>query len=151
MHLNVFRCIDTTSYMIYICICTNILLGNACVWVSLHDIIIVIIIIISNIIIKKGWQCKAVRERLAIYQSEDSSPTLPTHRIKEEKRKSVEDKKGASSYSNKEALTLLLKPASPAPSNTGSPRLFHRDTGREIKILRYYYYGITAIKVESSA
>ena len=48
------------------------------------------IIIIIIIIIKRGWQCKAGRERLTPYQSEDPSPT---HRKKEEKEKTVGDKK----------------------------------------------------------
>ena len=39
----------------------------------------VIIIIIIIIIIKRGWQCKAGRERLTPYQSEDPNPTTPTH------------------------------------------------------------------------
>ena len=49
------------------------------------------------IIIKRGWQCKAGRERLTPYQSEDPNHTTPTHRKKEEKVKTVGDKKGASS------------------------------------------------------
>ena len=50
------------------------------------------------IIIKTGWQCKAGRERLTPYQSEDPNPATPTHRKKEEKRKTVVgDKKWASS------------------------------------------------------
>ena len=53
-------------------------------------------IIIIIIIIKKDWQCKAWRERLTPYQSEDPSPTLLTYRGKEEKGKIVEDKKGES-------------------------------------------------------
>ena len=52
--------------------------------------------IIIIIIIKKDWQCKAVRGRLTTYQSEDPSPTLPTYRGKNEKGKIVEDKKGES-------------------------------------------------------
>ena len=48
------------------------------------------------IIIKKDRQCKAGRGRLTPYQSEDPSPTLPTYRGKEEKGKTVEDKKGES-------------------------------------------------------
>ena len=55
------------------------------------------IFIIIIIIIKRGWQCKAWRERLTPYQSEDPNPTTPTHRKKEEKGKTVEDKKWASS------------------------------------------------------
>ena len=45
------------------------------------------------IIIKRGWQCKAGRERLTPYQSEDPNPTTPTHRKKEEKGKTAGDKK----------------------------------------------------------
>ena len=45
------------------------------------------------IIIKKEWQCKAGRERLTPYQSEDPNLTTPTHRMKEEKGKTAGDKK----------------------------------------------------------
>ena len=45
------------------------------------------------IIIKRCWQRKAGRERLTQYQSEDPNPTTPTHRKKEEKGKTVGDKK----------------------------------------------------------
>ena len=54
-------------------------------------------VIIIIIIIKRGWQFKAGRERLTPYQSEDPNHTTPTHRKKEEKGKTVGDKKGASS------------------------------------------------------
>ena len=40
---------------------------------------------------------KAGRERLTSDQSEDPSPTITTHKIKEEKGKTVGDKKRASS------------------------------------------------------
>ena len=50
------------------------------------------IIITIIIIIKRGWHCKAGRERLAPSQSEDPNPTTPTHRKKEEKGKTVGDK-----------------------------------------------------------
>ena len=89
------------------------------------------------IIIKNDWQCKAVRVRLTLYQSEDPSPTLPAYRGKEDNGKKVEDKRGESNYAKKKALGLLLKPANPTPSNTGSTRLFQRDTERRIKVLRY--------------
>ena len=56
-----------------------------------------IIIIIIIIIIKKGWQCKAGRERWTPYQSENPNPSTPTHRMKEEKGKTVGDKTWASS------------------------------------------------------
>ena len=89
------------------------------------------------IIIKKDWQCKAGRGRLTPNHSEDPSPTLPTYREKEDKGKIVEEKKGESNYANKKALDLLLKPANPTPSNTGSTRSFQRDTERGIKVLWY--------------
>ena len=47
------------------------------------------------IIIKNCWQCKAGRERLTPYLSEDPSPTIPTHRIKEEKWKNSRRQKGS--------------------------------------------------------
>ena len=50
-------------------------------------------LIIIIIIIEKGWQCKAGRERLTPYQSEDPNPTIPTHRMNEEKGKTAGDKK----------------------------------------------------------
>ena len=50
-------------------------------------------VIIIIIIIRKGRQCKAGRERLTPYQSEDPNLTTLTHRMKEEKGKTVEDKK----------------------------------------------------------
>ena len=55
--------------------------------------IIQLYIIIIIIIIIKGRQCKAGRERLTSYQSEDPNPTTPTHRIKEEKGKTAGDRK----------------------------------------------------------
>ena len=53
----------------------------------------ILVIIIIVIIIKKGRQWKAGRERLKPSQSEDPSPTIPTHRKKEEIGKTVEDRK----------------------------------------------------------
>ena len=56
-----------------------------------HELQFLFIIII--IIIRKGRQCKAGRERLTHYQSEDPNPTTPTHRMKKEKGKTVGEKK----------------------------------------------------------
>ena len=62
---------------------------------QINQLLLLLIIkkIIIIIIIKKDWHCKAGRGRLTPYQSEDSSPTLPTYRGKEEKGKIVDDKK----------------------------------------------------------
>ena len=50
----------------------------------------------------QGWE-RAKRP----YQFEDPSPKIPTYRKKEEKGKTVEDKKLAA-WANKKALALLL-------------------------------------------
>ena len=55
----------------------------------------------------------------------------------EEEDKIVGDTKERSVHANTKALALLLKPASPTPSNTGSLRSFQRDTKRGTKVLRY--------------
>ena len=40
-------------------------------------------------------------------------------------------------YANKEALAMLLKPASPTPSKTELARSFQRDTEKGIKVMLY--------------
>ena len=50
-------------------------------------------------LLKKGLQCKAGRERLAHFRYEGPSPTTPTHRMEEEKGKTVGDKKGCKQLS----------------------------------------------------
>ena len=60
-------------------------------------IIIIIIIIVIIIIIKIGRRCKAQSKLFTPYQSEDPSPIIPLYRKKEEKGKTVEDKKTSSS------------------------------------------------------
>ena len=57
---------------------------------------------------------------------------------KKRKGKRVEDySRDRVAEANKEALALLLKPASPTPSNTGLARSFQRDTEKGIKVLLY--------------
>ena len=56
---------------------------------------------------------------------------MPNLRVKEKKKKTVEAKKEAPVLANTNALALVLKPASPTPSNTMSARSFYRDTERE--------------------
>ena len=51
------------------------------------------VVIIIIIIIKKGWQYKARRERLTPDQSDDPNPTTPTQRMKEDKGKTAGDKR----------------------------------------------------------
>ena len=77
----------------------------------------------------QGWE----RER-TLYQSKDSNPTLQGRKKKD---KTVGDKKERADHANRKALALLLKPASPTSSNTGSLRSFQRDTERGTKLLGY--------------
>ena len=56
-----------------------------------------IILLLLLLLLLKRLVMQAGRERLASYQSEDPSPTIPTYRMKEEKGKTEGDKKGASS------------------------------------------------------
>ena len=62
-----------------------------------------------------------------------------TNPWKEEKDKTVGDRKERADYANREALALLLKHASPTPSNTGSLRSFqeeHREGHKASAVLR---------------
>ena len=61
--------------------------GFECCYPTKQQIINIIIIII-----KKGWQCNAGRERLTPYQPGDPSPIVLIHRMKEEKGKQQETK-----------------------------------------------------------
>ena len=60
-----------------------------------------------------------------------------TNQLKEEKDK-IGDKKERAYHANRKALALLLKPASPTLSDTGSLRSFKRDTERGTKVLWYW-------------
>ena len=60
--------------------------------------------------------------------------------IKKRKGKRVEDySRDKAALANKEALALLLKPASPTPSKTELARSFQRDTEKGIKVLLYLH------------
>ena len=80
-------------------------------WLSVKLILLWNKEVIIIIIIKKGRQCKARRERLTLYQSEDPSPTIPTHRHrkKEEKGKTVEDTKGREQLGQEKGIGPALE------------------------------------------
>ena len=77
-------------------------------------------------------------------QGRESEDTLSVQRPqfhttnpwKEEKDKTVGDKKEQADHAKRKALALLLKSACPTPSNTGSLRSFQRDTERGTKLMR---------------
>ena len=73
-----------------------------------------------------------------IHSISPKAPAPQYYHIDRQKRKGniVEDYyRDRAAWSNKKALALLLKPASPTPSNTGLARSFQRDTERGIKLL----------------
>ena len=72
--------------------------------------------------------CKAGREwGTPSVQRPQPHTTIPW---KEEKDKTVGDKEERADHANRKALALLLKPARPTPSNTGSLRSLQRETER---------------------
>ena len=83
-----------------------------------------------------GVRCGRPGESENTYQYEDHNPTQPP--MEGRKYKIVGDRKERADHANRKTLALLLKPASPTPSNTGSLRSFQRDTERSTKVLRYW-------------
>ena len=87
---------------------------------------------------------KVVSARLRESDVHPISPKTPVPQYqtidrKNRKGKRVEDySRDRTAEDNKEALALLLKPASPTPSNTGLARSFQRDTEMGIKVLLYF-------------
>ena len=69
------------------------------------------------IIIILSPQCKARREREHSISPKKTNPHT-TNPWKEEKDKTVGDKKERADHSNRKAMALLLKTASPTPPNT---------------------------------
>ena len=98
------------------------------IWRQNILIILVMWIELTIMINKRGRQCNAGREWSTRYQSKGLSLTIPTHRQKKRKVKIKYNKNEYSSLGQRKALILLLKPASPSPSITGSARLFLRYT-----------------------
>ena len=84
-----------------------------------------------------GVRCARPRESEDTLSVQRPQPHT-TNPWKKEKDKTLEDKKERADHANRKALALLLKPASPTPSNTASLRSFQRDTERGTKLLRYW-------------
>ena len=87
----------------------------------------------------QGWE--RVKYTLTVRRPQPHN-TNPIDR-KKRKGKRVEDYRvedylhDRAAQANKEALALLLKPASPTPSKTELARSFQRDTENGIKVLLY--------------
>ena len=102
IRLHDFNNIFITSIKIYNCLNYT--------FVAILVIIIIIIILESAV---QGWE----RVRTLSVQRPQPHSTNPW---KEEKDKTVGDKKERADHANRKALALLLKPTSSTPSNTGS-------------------------------
>ena len=77
--------------------------------------------------INKSLQCKAVREQFTQYQSKDPSPAIPAYRKNEENMKNIVRQKRSDQLRQKKTVALLLKPADPTPTSTGSARSLHTE------------------------
>ena len=66
------------------------------------------------------------------------TPTRHNQSMEGRKRYNSRRQKERADHANRKALALLLKPASPTPSNTGSQRSSQRDTERGTKLLGYW-------------
>ena len=102
--------------------------------VIIHFIIIIIIIIWTP---PCRLTLSAERVR-TLYQSNQRPQPHTTNIWKEEEDQIVGDTKERADHANRKALALLLKPASPTSSNTGSLRSFqrHREGHKGSAILR---------------
>ena len=58
------------------------------------------------LLLKKVGNAKTAKSAYTPFQSEDSSPAIPTRRKKEEKGKTVEDKNGASSLGQSKIVPM---------------------------------------------
>ena len=92
-------------------------------------LVIIQVIFYDLLLLLLFWSplCKAgkrVEDTLSVQRPQPHT----TNPWQEEKDKTVGDKKERADHANRKALALLLKPASPTPSNTGSLRSFQRDT-----------------------
>ena len=68
----------------WIMYCTNLFVKDL-PWFRCFSFINSNLLWLLSLLLLKKWQCKAGRERSTPCQSEDLSPSIPTHRIKEEK------------------------------------------------------------------
>ena len=96
-------------------------------------------VLLLLLLLKKVGSARLRDSDITPYQSEGPSPTIPTY-IDRKKRKGKRVEvysRDRAAKANKKVLAVLLKPASPTPSNIGLARSFQRDTERGIKVLLY--------------
>ena len=96
------------------------------------------IIIIFIFLLKKVGSARLRESGIHPISPKTPAPQYQPIDRKKGKGKKVEDySRNRAALANKETLALLLKPASPTPSNTGLARSFQRDTERVMKVMLY--------------
>ena len=98
-----------------------------------------LLLLLLLLLLKKVGSARLGASDLHPNSPKTKAPQYQPKARKKRKGKRVEDYiRDRAAWANKEALALLLKHASPTPSNTGLARSFQRDTEKGIKILLYY-------------
>ena len=106
---------------------------NDCLKKTCYKIIICVLLLLLLF----GVRCERPGESANTLSVQRPQPHTTNQWKEEEEDKIVGDTKERADHANRKALALLMKLASPTPSNTGSPISFQRDTERGTKVLRY--------------
>ena len=88
-------------------------------------------------LLKMAENARLGESDLLLISSKTPAPQYQPIKRKKRKGKQQKTKTELASKTNKKASALLLKPANPTPTTSGSDRSFHRDTESGIKVLRY--------------
>ena len=95
-------------------------------------------VLLLLLLLKKVGSARLRESDIHLISPKTTAPQYQSIDRNKRKGKRVEDySRDRAAYANKEALTLLLKPASPTPSKTGLARSFQRDTEKGKKVLLY--------------
>ena len=98
----------------------------------------VLLLILLLLLLKKVGSARHRESGIHPISPKTPAPQYQPIDRKKRKGKKVEDySRDRAAEANKEALALLLKPASSTPSNTGLARSFQRDAEKVIKVVLY--------------
>ena len=113
-----------------------LLLTSIYVKYSIYDLLYIKVLLLLFLLLI-GVCCVRLEESENTLSVQKPEPHTINPR-KEEKDKTAGVKKERADHDNRKSFALLLKPASPTPSETGSLRSFQRDTERGTKLLQYW-------------
>ena len=98
----------------------------------------ILLLLLLLLLLKKVGSARLRESDVNHINTKTPAPQYQPIERKKRKGKRVEDySRDRAAYANKETLALLLKPASPTPSNTGFAISFQRDTEQGKKVLLY--------------